>query len=364
MGLVTLAGCIIALMMATPSQSPLEMLSIGTGYVGLVLIAATLLIGPINMLKVRKNPVNMNFRRDVGIWAGITSLAHVLLAFGVEINWGGTLLGFFLNKEGSLKLNLFGISNFIGLAAALVIIFLLVLSNNYFLKKLKGKRWKAMQRFNYLLFGVAFLHTFTQQINNLRGILLVGAVLGGVLLVLAGQLIGFNIYRKREALRKPATAPATARPVAAPAQAVRPANPYLKVSQAPQRPAPFVSPPLAKTGDYSNGQMAAAFGVTAVMGLIVGFLGFNLLNNSANASNSVTFERNDDNNPAPAFAAPNYGSNSQANNGYNNGNNNSSNAVAGSNSNPFNGGFGGSRRGRASVNQPSGNSGPFHTGGS
>jgi sulfoxide reductase heme-binding subunit YedZ len=331
------------------------MLSIGTGYVGLALIAATLLIGPINMLKARKNPVNMNFRRDMGIWAGITSLAHVLLAFAVEINWGGTLLGFFLNKDGSLKLNLFGISNFIGLAATLVIIFLLVLSNNYFLKMLKGKRWKAMQRFNYLLFGVAFLHTFTQQINNLRGVLLVSAVLGGVLLVMAGQLIGFNIYRKREALRKEAA------PVATPV--VGPANPYLTLSR--QRPTPVVTPALSrKEADYSNGQMAAAFGVTAVMGLLVGFLGFNLLNNPANASNPATIAP-DNNNAAPAFAGPsNNGANSQANNGYNNGSNNSSNSVTGSNSNPYNGGFGGSRRGRSSVSQPSGSSSPIHTGGS
>jgi hypothetical protein len=131
------------------------------------------------------------------------------------------------------------------------------------------------------------------------------------------------------------------------------------------RPAPVVTPSLSqKAGDYSNGQMAAAFGVTAVMGLLVGFLGFNLLNNPANASNPATVAPDNDNNPVPAFAAPNNGANSQANGGYNNGSNNSSNSVAGSNSNPFNGGFGGSRRGRSSVNAPSGSSSPIHTGGS
>src|SRR5690348_15336156 len=126
MGAITLVGCVIAIMLATPSQSLLEMLAVGTGYIGLLLIAATLLIGPLNMLRVRKNPVNLMLRRDVGIWAGITSLAHVIFAFALELNWGGTLLGFFLYKDGSAKLNLFGISNFMGLIAALVIIFLLV----------------------------------------------------------------------------------------------------------------------------------------------------------------------------------------------------------------------------------------------
>src|SRR5690242_14550461 len=98
LAVVSLLGCLVALLLAPPTQSLLEALTVGTGYVGLGLLALTLLIGPLNMLKVRKNPVNLNFRRDAGIWAGILSLAHVLLAFGLEINWGGTLLGYFLYK--------------------------------------------------------------------------------------------------------------------------------------------------------------------------------------------------------------------------------------------------------------------------
>lgn len=67
LGFVSLLGCLLAFIVASPEQSVWEKLSLGTGYLGLGLIVLTLLIGPINMLKVRKNPVNIMFRRDAGI---------------------------------------------------------------------------------------------------------------------------------------------------------------------------------------------------------------------------------------------------------------------------------------------------------
>lgn len=376
LGLFTLVGCGVALLLAAPTQSALEALSVGTGYIGLILIGVSLIIGPINMLKARKNPVNLMFRRDTGIWAGITSLIHVGLAFALELNWGGTLLGFFLNKDGSLKLNLFGLSNFVGLIGTLVIIFLLVLSNNYFLKRLKGKRWKALQRFNYLLFGAAFIHTFTQQINNTRGIFLIVVALAGTLLVLAGQGIGFVIYRQRAGLRK-AAEPAV-RPFSATAtvQAYNPTNPYLSVSPvtSSERFRPVRGPVVesrsfsqpAPTNDLSNRQMAAAFGITAIMGIIVGFLGINVLNNqattssvapnSATSSQEITTQGNSPNQSVVGGSNNNSNNNSNSGIGSNFGNgNNSANSSIGSSP---------SRRGRTSINQPSTGSGSVHTGGS
>jgi methionine sulfoxide reductase heme-binding subunit len=215
LGLITWIGCIIALMFAGHNQSLLETLSIGTGYIGIGLIAVTLLMGPLNMLKVRKNPVNINARRDVGIWGGATALAHVFFSVALQLSWGSGILGLFLNTDGSFKFNLFGISNVFGLIGALTALFLLVLSNNYFLKKLKGKNWKKMQRFNYLLFGVAMLHTFTQQANNGRSALLVFAVIMLAGAVVMAQSIGFVVYRQRTQQRNTVAAPKAA-PVAQP----------------------------------------------------------------------------------------------------------------------------------------------------
>ncbi|NWJ47012.1 MAG: ferric reductase-like transmembrane domain-containing protein [Chloroflexi bacterium] len=202
---ITFVGCLIAAIFASPAQSILETLSVGTGYIGLLLIMATLLIGPINMLKVRKNPVNINLRRDVGIWAGITSLAHVFFAAALQLSWGSSLLGFFFNTDGAFKFNLFGISSVFGLIGTLVILLLLVISNNLFLKKLKGKNWKTMQRLNYLLFVVALAHTFTQQVNIGRNALLIFGVMALTAGVVLAQSIGAWVYRQRAQQRKVTT---------------------------------------------------------------------------------------------------------------------------------------------------------------
>src|SRR5215210_701616 len=78
--LFSLAGCFLAGLYG-PNNTLSETLAIGLGYVSLVLLAATLLIGPLNLLRQRRNPVNINLRRDTGIWSGITALLHVLFAF-------------------------------------------------------------------------------------------------------------------------------------------------------------------------------------------------------------------------------------------------------------------------------------------
>lgn len=280
---VSLVGCLIAALVV-PGQSAIETLSIGTGYVGLALIALTLLIGPLNMRKVRKNPVNMMFRRDAGIWAGITSLLHVGFATLVQYDWGGTLLGFFFYKEGDIKLNLFGISNYLGLLGALVLVFLLVLSNNHFLKKLKGKLWKNMQRFNYLLFTAAVLHTFTQQVNNMRGAIMIAAVTGVTLAVMVAQSIGFVVYRRREQARKvgPVAKPAAK---AAPAMAV---------------PQSHIAPPPVRS--FGKLKIASAVGMVALLGVGVGLEGLNLMNSQATAA--VSNAPSDEVATVPSTATP------------------------------------------------------------
>lgn len=270
MAVITVIGCVIAAIFAQANQAIFETLSVGTGYVGLLLIVATLVIGPINMLKVRKNPVNLNIRRDIGIWAGITSLAHVVFAAALQISWGDTLFGFFFNANGSPKLDLFGISDYFGLIGALVVLLLLVISNNYFLKKLKGKSWKNLQRFNYLLFAVVLAHTLTQQINSERGLVLIlGAIALGVGVIIA-QTVGFMVYRSRSQMRK--------------------AAPNTGVRQNPGQPT-RVALPRQRSSIPMIALVTLAGCVAIFFGFEVGHLGANLVKhfgNTANASNLNT----------------------------------------------------------------------------
>jgi sulfoxide reductase heme-binding subunit YedZ len=342
---LTLIACLISAVFATPGQAFFETISVGAGYIGLLLIFASLVIGPLNMLKVRKNPVNINLRRDVGIWAGITSLAHVVFAAALELSWGDSLLGFFFYKNGAPKFNLFGISDMFGLVAALVVLFLMVLSNNYFLKKLKGKNWKKMQRFNYLLFGVALLHTLLQQVNNERGITMIVGVIALALGVMVAQAIGFVIYRKREQQRKPANA--------APPKAVRRAT----VVQS-ERVEPAYSASVA-TRQGGLLPKLTMFGFAGLLALFAGFeigqQGAQLVSSGVNASAPASNSNSASNNTASS--ASNNTSNSSDNSGAINNNSNSSSSSSASNSS----GSSSSSSGRARVRQPSFSQPPVRT---
>jgi sulfoxide reductase heme-binding subunit YedZ len=54
----------------------LQQLTVATGYVGVGLLAVTLLLGPANLVLRRRNPVSTYLRRDVGIWTAGFSSVH------------------------------------------------------------------------------------------------------------------------------------------------------------------------------------------------------------------------------------------------------------------------------------------------
>src|SRR5690349_8275973 len=151
LGSGTLCVCGVALL--TFPGAPIHVLTIILGYLALALLAATLAIGPLALGRRRRNPVNIALRRDAGLWARLTGLPHALL--GLQVRMGGQVLLYFFQQRGGRYvplLNLFGVSNDLGLAAALILLGLLLLSNDLTLRTLQGPRWKWLQRANYLLF--------------------------------------------------------------------------------------------------------------------------------------------------------------------------------------------------------------------
>jgi methionine sulfoxide reductase heme-binding subunit len=175
-----------------PRGKQFEFLTVAFGYLSLLLICVTLLIGPLMLLRQRRNPVNLNLRRDIGIWAAITGGLHVLLVFrGTLLN--GQILSYFL-RAGCCGfqplLNVYGISNDLGLFATLLLFLLLALSNNVSLRLLKGKWWKRLQRLTYLLALLAAAHTFGYQYLNIRGVFLLVMVIVLIVFVLICQGLG------------------------------------------------------------------------------------------------------------------------------------------------------------------------------
>ncbi len=153
-------------------QSPRDSFrwSMATAYLGLGLLGITLSIGPLNVLARRRNPISIDLRRDIGIWCGIVSLAHVIV--GLQVHMGSMLLYFF-NTTGTPpqwgpRLDVFGLTNYAGLASALLIVLLLTLSNDVSFRLLGRDRWKSWQRWNYAVAILVVLHAIAYQVLDRR----------------------------------------------------------------------------------------------------------------------------------------------------------------------------------------------------
>lgn len=211
LGAITVAGCALTYVLQ-PRFWPTLTLTIAFGYLALLFLAVTLLIGPLQLARRRRNPVNIHSRRDTGIWAGLTGCLHVV--FGLQGHLGGQILAYFFTPAGGLRLDLLGVSNDLGAAATVILAGLAALSNNWTLRRLRGPRWKFWQRFNYALFVLVLAHTLGYQTVMPRDPImrpLVGVLALGIL---AAQLWGRYRYanRARRAPVVPAQHPVAAIP--------------------------------------------------------------------------------------------------------------------------------------------------------
>lgn len=174
--------------------------TLATGYVATGLLALTLLIGPANLLLHRRNPVSNHLRRDVGTWTAVASVVHVIV--GLQVHGRGRLSGFldyFVAADGSPKLNSFGLGNWTGLVALVIVTGLLAISSDVALRALKARNWKRLQRLNYALFSLILLHAIfygallraTSPFTLLLGVIVVA--------VLIGQAVGIQLSRRRYA---------------------------------------------------------------------------------------------------------------------------------------------------------------------
>lgn len=176
--------------------------TVATGYVATGFLALTLLIGPVQLLFRRRNPVSSYLRRDAGTWTAIFSVIHVI--YGLQVH--GRLRNFlnYFVSDGSPLTNSFGLANWTGLAATVIVVGLLALSSDLALRKLKARSWKRLQRLNYALFGLVIAHAFFYgallRTNSPYTLLL----LLSVITVFVGQAVGVWLWRRRRA-RAPAS---------------------------------------------------------------------------------------------------------------------------------------------------------------
>jgi len=140
-----------------------------TGYVAILALIISLLIGPVNLLLKRNNPVSNHLRRDIGIIGGTLAIVHSIT--GLFVHLRGSNWKYFLNKTDhgyTIRLDNFGLANYLGLLSALLILLVLFSSNDYSLKKLGQVKWKNIQRLSYFVFLLAIIHSVYYRVatNN------------------------------------------------------------------------------------------------------------------------------------------------------------------------------------------------------
>lgn len=171
-----------------------------TGYIALGLLGLTLLIGPANLLLHRRAPISSYLARDVGMWAALVSLIHVIAGFfvhGPPAPLIERIRFYFFALDGSPLTNSFGWGNWTGLAATVIVVGLLAISSDLALRKLKAKRWKNLQRLNYVLFVLVIAHAiFYGALMRVTSIttLLLDLI---VILVFIGQIVGVWLWQRR-----------------------------------------------------------------------------------------------------------------------------------------------------------------------
>jgi len=195
---VVAANLTFAILLLVPAGSSHVGLSIATAYAGLIFLAVTLAVGPLNLLRGLRNPVSSDLRRDIGIWAAILGLLHVLVSLPLP---AGNVLFLFVRDTGqqivALRTDLIGIANDLGLLATLLTILLLLLSNDWSLTLFGARRWKNLQRWSYPLLALVVAHGLGYILQEHRQSTLLDTFVLTILAVLVLQVAGFVVKRRK-----------------------------------------------------------------------------------------------------------------------------------------------------------------------
>ena len=193
--------CVATLYQTRPYPDVLSRASFATAYPALALLAITLLLGPWNLLRRRPNPVSSDLRRDIGIWAGLLGILHA--GVGQFVHLRGRPWLYYIYGPGEhhhgMRHDLFGLANYTGAISTLVLIMLVATSNDLSLRRFGTRKWKQLQRWNYVAFALAAVHSFAFQGVETQKLHWVLTVAACVLAALALQIAGIARHRSLRA---------------------------------------------------------------------------------------------------------------------------------------------------------------------
>jgi sulfoxide reductase heme-binding subunit YedZ len=194
---VSIIFCFIFYVFRSPPLTTIPFITYTSGYLSIFLIALSMLLGPVNLILKQKNPISSYIRRDIGIFGGILGVVHSVV--GLFMHFTGKPWLYFVKEveDGfSIRFGNFGLANYTGLLGFLILIFLLVISNDYFLVKYKAVKWKNLQRFTYLLFLLVIAHSVFYRLNAEKEDLILYLYLPLFLVILIFQFIGIWLKKK------------------------------------------------------------------------------------------------------------------------------------------------------------------------
>lgn len=194
-------AALAAIAIALPIHDALTLASMATAYVSTALLFACLVVGPLNVLRRRPNPVSTHLRRDLGIWGGALALVH--LAVGLNVHLRGRPWLYFVYGPDQphrlpLRHDLFGFANYTGLAAGVLFAVLLAISNDRALRRMGTVRWKRWQRWNYGATALLVAHGVAFQTIEKRKLGIVIACVAALALTLGLQLSAASVVRRGE----------------------------------------------------------------------------------------------------------------------------------------------------------------------
>lgn len=181
-------------------RSSTEAISFATAYAGLACLAAALAVGPLNVIRGRPNPVSTDLRRDIGIWAAIFGIAHTVA--GLNVHMDGHMSRYFIPWTQSLDAGTktFIVANWLGLAAAVLLLVLVSISNDLALRTLGTRKWKLVQQSTYIVVIAVVAHGAAYQVIEKRKWLpaAVFSLLGLSALILQSAGVRSMIRTRRE----------------------------------------------------------------------------------------------------------------------------------------------------------------------
>ncbi len=176
-----------------------DRLSLLTAWLCFALLVAALSIGPWRALRTGQRVLNDLLRRDLGIWAALTGLAHLVVATGVVLQ----AAYFRTYITGPPDSPLPGWAGWIGTLSivagylvGLLFLILLALSNHWSLARLGPARWKRLQGAAIVALFLTIAHGVVFQVIEGR----TGGWLAALVVVSAG-ILGLRERARRAVAR-------------------------------------------------------------------------------------------------------------------------------------------------------------------